>query len=297
MRLRRTLLWTNAVEPGKLEASIASNADCLVLDLEDGIVPAMKETARENTARALREKDFRGKEKAVRINGLDTEYGLKDLEAILPAGPNAIRLPKCESVEYVLRADKILGGFEKENGLSPDSIELILMLETAEGVRHAFEMAKCCGRVTAIGIGMEDLTADLGVKRYYELNSLDLLYARQKVVLDGKAAGVQVLDSCALFKDNLEFFREDTVLIKRHGFTGRSVNDISQVDLVNEVFTPTQEELDWSRRVIETYQAACGGTGDGDCRVDGIFIDQAVVDKAEHILNSMERIQKLAKEA
>lgn len=289
MKLRRTLLWVNGNDEEKFNKAVLSDADVLVFDLEDGIPAPQKAQARTMVAKFLR-RDVRGKERAVRINHLDTAEAALDLAAILPAVPDAIRLPKCETVEYVLRLDGILADFERANNLPQNRIEIILMIETALGALNCEKLATCCKRVTAMGIGMEDMTASLGLKRYYELNSHDLLYVRQKIVLAACAAGVQPLDACALFLGNVDYITKDTETIKRDGFVGRSVYDLQQVDAINAVFTPTLEEIDWSRRVLDTYDAA-KDSGISEIRVDGMYIDPPVIAKAQRILEQEKAIR------
>ncbi len=296
MKLRRTLLWVNGNDEEKIARAIASDVDCIGCELEDGLPAPQKDEARVITARALSEYDFRGKERAVRINHLDTPEAKKDLEAILPAVPDAIRLPKCESEEYVLRLDKILGDFEQANGLPENRIEIILMIETAKGALECEKLANCCRRITAMGIGMEDMTASLGLKRYYELGTNDLLYVRQKVVLAACAAGIQPIDSCVLFLGGLDYITKDTENIKRDGFVGRSVYDIGQVDAINAVFTPDAEEVDWARRVLDGYEAG-KRSGIAEIRVDGMYIDPPVLAKADRILEMKRMIEARKKEA
>lgn len=290
MKLRRTLLWVNGNDIEKLDAAIASNTDCIVFDLEDGVPHSIKDEARRITAQALRERAFRNKERVVRINHLDSPESKRDLEAILPSVPDAIRLPKCESVEYVLRLDRIITDFERENGLPDGRIEIILMIETALGLINSYEMASCTKRVTAMGIGMEDMTASLGLKRYYELGTHDLLYARQKLVVSAVAAGVQPLDACVLFLGNLDYMHEDTMNSRRDGFVGRSVYDVEQIDSINAAFAPAPEEIEWAKRIQKAYEDG-SRNGIAEIRVDGIYVDPPVVAKADRILELVRMIE------
>lgn len=291
MRLRRSLLWVNGYDKEKLKKGIESEVDSIVLDLEDGVTVPNKPEARAVTRDVLRNWDFKGKERVVRVNGLDTPFFEADLKEVLQALPDAVRLPKCESVEYVLKMDSILAKLEEENGLERDSIELILMIETPLGVMNSYEMARCCKRVTAMGIGMEDLTASMQVARQYELRSQDLLYARQKVVLSCKAAGVQAIDSGVLFSGDLDFYMQDCLNDKRDGFEGRSVGDLNHIPLVNKAFSPSDEEIDWAKRIIAAYDKAVADQI-SDVYVDGKYVDPPVVSKAALILERLDRINR-----
>lgn len=291
MRVRRSLLWVNGYDTEKLKKAIDSNTDTIVIDLEDGVTVPQKDEAREKAYEALKNWDFKGKERAVRVNGLDTPFFKDDLEKVLPAIPDAIRLPKCETVEYVLEMDRILTELEEKNGIAKNTIELILMIETPLGVMNSYELAHCTKRVTAMGIGMEDLTASMEVARHYELNTTDLIYARQKVILSAKAAGVQAIDSGVLFSGDLDFFMKDCLQDKRDGFEGRSVSDLNHIDLVNEAFSPTEREIDWAKRIIEAYENGVK-TGRSDIYVDGKYVDPPVVSKAELIMSRYHKISQ-----
>lgn len=290
MKLRRSLVWVSGYDLDKLKKAIDSNVDAIVLDLEDGVTVNQKPEARACAYKALKEWDFKGKERVVRVNGLDTEFFKDDLEQVLPAIPDAVRLPKCESVEYVLQMDRHLTELERKYGVPEGSIELILMIETAKGIMKCYEMASCCKRVTAMGVGMEDLTASMGVARNYQLGSQDLLYARQKLVLEAKAAGVQALDSGVLFSGDPDYMVQDTLKDKRDGFDGRSLSDLSHADIINQCFSPTKEEAEWAGHVIAAYQKAVE-EGRSNVEIDGKFIDPPVVAKAETI---MERLAQIA---
>lgn len=293
MRVRRSLVWVNGYDMDKLRAAIDSECDTIVLDLEDGVTVPQKAEARKKTFDALKNWDFKGKERAVRVNGMDTPFFKDDLE-VLEALPDAVRLPKCETVEYVLAMDKILGGLEKKHGLPENSIEIILMIETPLGIMNCYDLARCCKRVTAMGVGMEDLTASMQVTRNYELRSQDLLYARQKMILSCKAAGVQAIDSGVLFNGDLDFYYQDCLNDKRDGFEGRSVGDLNHIPLVNKAFSPSEKEIDWAERIIKAYNEATE-KGQSDVYVDGKYVDPPVVAKATLIMDRKRRIEEKSK--
>lgn len=261
----------------------------IVLDLEDGVVVSEKPMARECISNILKNRAPNAKEHAVRINAPGTSFYEMDLEAILPGVPDAIRFPKCETAEYVLQVDKRLDEYEKANGLPHNRIERILMIETPLGIMNVYEMAACTSRVTAVGIGMEDLTGAIGVPCYYELNSHDMLYAKQKLVLEAKAAGVQALDSGTLFLGELEYMEKDSVISRRTGFDGRSIKNVAQADVVNAAFSPTKEEIEWAKCIIDAYRQTVA-KGESDLYVNDRFIDPPVIMKANQILKRAELI-------
>lgn len=291
MRLRRTLVWVNGNDKSKLQAAIASNVDCIVLDLEDGVALPEKPEARRCAMEFLSEWDFKGKERVLRINPMDSDQVNLDYEVVEKGLPDAIRLPKCEDTGPILRLDSYLGDLEKKKGLAPNTIEIILMIETPLGIMRVYDMASCCERVTAVGVGMEDLTASMGVMRHYELGAPDLLYARQKMILEARAAGIQALDSGTLFNGDPEYMLQDSILDRRHGFDGRSVGDLAHVDVVNKAFTPSDEQADWAKRIIEAYARGVA-EGRSDVYVDGKFVDPPVVSKAEAIQERLRLIEE-----
>lgn len=284
MKLRRSLLFVNGNDPEMLTKGIESNADAIVLELEDGIPFSKKDEARIYTYKALTSVDFKGKERIVRINPYTSEYGKEDIRILLPARPDALRLTKCETPEYILGLDKIVTEYEKQNGLPHNEIEFILTIESPLGIINAYEMAKCTNRITAIGLGAGDLTCSMDIDRILEKDTLQLLYAKQKLVMDGKAAGVQIIDTTIISLDNMDNFVEyDTTFIKNLGFTGRSVSMLSHIDIINKCFTPNQQELVTAEKIIQAYKNSLK-TGQSDIFVDGHFVDLGIAERSKRML-------------
>lgn len=287
-RLRRTLLWTKGHKPEEVALALASNADCIVFECEDMVIPPEKEAALQGAAKAMREMDFRKKEKIIRPNDITTERGKRDLEVILPCKPDALRLPKCEDVKLLLELDAYMTEFEKKNKWEKNSIELILTLETPRGIRLAYELASCCDRITGMGVGAGDLTSAMGVDRDLTPGSLQLLYAKQKMIMDGKEAGVQLFDTTVLCKDMNsdsldEFIAKDTADNKKMGITGRSVSMLRHVDIINGVYAPTEAEVTLARKIIAGYEEGVKA-GISEIFVDGHFVDAPVIRKQEEVI-------------
>ena len=292
MHLRRSLIWVAGDNEAKLRRALGSEADVICFDLEDGVLPAKKEYARAQVKKNLAECDFRGRERAVRINSIESGLWQTDLDAILPSRPDAIRIPKSDSVEHVKLICDYIGAFERANGMKENSIEVILLIETALGVLNALQLCTCDKRITAVGIGMEDFTASLGVQRSYTPGSNQLLCAKQWLIMAAKAAGIQAIESSSLMPDNMEFLREDSEISKSFGFTGRSVSNPEQAVIVNEVFSPSGEDLEWAAEVKRHYQAYVE-THDDDQRIyNGAVIDSPVVVKADAIVELQKLIDK-----
>lgn len=300
MRVRRTLMFVNGYQRDKLEQAIASNVDCVVLELEDLCPPHMKEAARAGAVDALTNLDFRGKERIVRINDPRTPLGKADLAAILPARPDALRLPKCDTVEYVLDVDRQIAQAEEKYGFEPGSIELILVIENPLGVKNMYDLACCCPRVTGLNLGAGDMTSAMGVERDLTPGSTQLLYVKQKMIMASKLAGIQAHDTTVASPDPNdpaleEFVREDTKNDKIMGFTGRSVSMFSHIDIINAIYAPTREEYELAKKLIDGYQAAVDNGETGDVWIDGHFVDNPVLTMSQRLIDYYEQIK--AKEA
>ena len=296
MRVRRTNVMANGNDLEKIRAIIDSDADAIILELEDLCPLPQKDEARAWAARILREWDFRGTDKIVRINSPDTELGQKDLEAILPAVPDGIRLPMCESVGYVRAVDEQISAFERENGLPQDGIELILMIETPLGIRNCYELASCAPRITGVALGANDLANAMGIERDLTAGSPQFLYAKQKLVMDAKAAGVDVFDTIVVCRpDEIEqvgeYLRKDTEYIKLIGFSGRSVSRLEHVGIVNDIFAPDPEAVAHARKVVDGY-AAAEQSGVSNIFIDGKFIDPPILASAQRLLDYAAEIQR-----
>jgi len=295
VKVRRTLVFANGYDFDKIRAVIDSEADAITLELEDLCPEPRKDEAREGAVKVLREWDFKGTEKIVRINSPETERGKKDLEAILPAHPDAIRLPKCETVEYVKSVDAYMTAFEKNNGLPLNSIELILVIESPLGIINCYEMARCAKRITGVGLGAYDLCNEMNIDRDLTAGSVQLLYAKQKMVMDAKAAGVDVFDTTVVCPPGQadamnDFIAADTAAIKMMGFTGRSVSMLPHIPIVNRVFAPAESEVAHARRVITGWNDGLA-RGDREIYVDGKFIDPPIVERAQKLLSLHESIE------
>lgn len=290
--MRRTLLFVNGTDDRKFIAAVRSNADAIVLELEDGIPPSKKSEARDNVNKILMEQDFRGKERIVRVNPYYTDWGKMDVEVLLPARPDALRLTKCETAGQIREIDRVVTQFEKEQGLQANTIEFILTLETPLGIINAFELATSCPRVTAIGLGAGDLACSLDVDRLLQKDTVQFLYAKQRLVIAGKAAGVQIIDTTVISKDNVtDFVRHDTSFIRDLGFTGRSVSDLSHIDIINSCFTPSSPQVELAKKAISAYETAVQ-RGESDVFVDGVYLDPGIVDRYRRLLCYIKQIEE-----
>ena len=283
MKLRRSICYTQGYDLEGTKTLIEGVSDCILIDLEDSVPPPQKPLAREVSAKMLQDLDFQGKERVVRINSVDSEYYSLDMNEVIAVGlPDSIRIPKCEQVDDILMVDKTLTKIEKAAGLDKNTIDIWAMIESPIGIRNAYDIACCCERLTALTIGMEDLNRDMNIDRRYINSETDLLYARQKLVLDAKAAGVQVLDT-VLLVDNEEINNAYTLASRQTGFDGRAVFNEREAVFANKVYFPSAETFDWAKRVIEQFdEDAKKGV---PCIVDGKSICYAVYRKAQSLID------------
>jgi citrate lyase subunit beta/citryl-CoA lyase len=256
-------------------------ADAVILDLEDSVSPEEKDAARILVAKAIETLDFRDSEVMVRINPVHSG-GLSDLPVILAAGPDAVVVPKCESRDDVLIVDKVI------NETRPSKAVAILpMIESAKGILNAYEVACASSRVEAITFGGEDFTQDIGATRTKE--GKEIFWGRSMLVIAAKAAGVQALDTVFADLGDEAGLRRDTLEIKQMGFDGRAAVHPAQIEIIHEVFTPTEAELQYAADVIRASEKA-RRQGSGVAVVKGKMIDKPIIQRAQKILRIAQRL-------
>lgn len=267
--------------PNMMADCMIYGADTILLDLEDSVSLSEKDAARYLVKYALRYLDFGNTEVAVRINGMDTPYWQEDIKKIIPEKPDMIRLPKAETKEQIKRLDEEISMIEERSGIKVGNTKIMVSIESAKGLKNAYDIATASLRMVAVAIGGEDFTADLGVKRTREGN--ELLVARGELVLAAKAAKVDVIDSVFSNVDDEEGLRMETERAKAMGFTGKSVINPRQIPIVHDVFKPTQEEIEEAIKITGAIEEA-RKKGSGVISLNGKMIDKPIVEKAQRIL-------------
>ena len=263
-------------------------ADTVIFDLEDAVSISEKDAARQLVHNAIKRLDYPC-EVAARINHIQTPFGLSDLQAILPAKPDLIRLPKAESADDIKIIDQIITEAETMNGFAAGSIQMMAAIETAKGLMHAYEIATASPRMVALAIGGEDFIADLKTSR--SKGGQELFVARSHLLLAARAAGLQAIDSVFTDANDEETFIAETQMIKGLGFDGKSVINPRQVRLVKEIFSPTEKEIKHAERVLSAYKEALGRNS-GVIALDGKMIDTPIVNRAERVLAYAAAVQK-----
>jgi len=277
MRLRRSMLYVPGNMPGMLQNIPVFEADGVMIDLEDAVPLVEKDSARLLTRNFLKSYRERNKEMFVRINALDTPYAADDLREILPALPDGIRLPKADNPEIVERLDTLLTEGEERLGLPIGHFKIIPSIESAQGVLNCVETARASKRLVALAFGAEDYTASMEINR--TKTGEELFSARTQVVWAAKAAGVQAIDSIFSDVNDMEALRAETLLVKRLGFTGKSLVNPRQIEVIHEVFRPTVEEIQHALEVMDAIKRA-REMGTGVISLKGKMVDAPVVTRA-----------------
>ena len=220
---------------------------------------------------------FAGVEITVRINSIDTDYWKDDLDAIVPLKPNLIMPPKASCAEDIRTVDAYIAEVEKRCGMEVGTVKLIPLIETAMGVENAFAIASACPRVAAIFLGGEDLTADLRCKRTKSGNEID--YARKRLVVAARAAGVDVYDTPFTDVNDDEGIITDAEYAKSLGFSGKSAIAPRHVKVINEVFSPSIKDIEYAKLVFEAIRIG-KEHGKGAVSLRGKMIDKPIVERA-----------------
>ena len=279
--MRRSMLFLPGNNPNMLINGSCLGADAVIFDLEDAVSPAEKDAARILVRNTIRYMDFRGCEVIVRINSTDTPYWKQDLDAIVPQQPGLILLPKTGSARDVQEADAYITKLEQSLGLAPNTVGLMPLIETALGVENAFAIATAAKRVQALFLGAEDLTADLRCKRTKEGREIE--YARTRLVMAARAAGVEVYDTPFTDVNDDAGIRVDAAYAKALGFSGKASISPRHVGVINEVFSPTQADIDYAYEVMDAI-ALAKEQGKGAIALRGKMIDAPIVTRAEQTI-------------
>lgn len=285
MKASRSMLYIPGDAPGMIQNTPAFGCDSVLLDLEDAVALTEKDGARDITAGFLREFDFKNLFVTVRINGADTEFFEDDLNEIIPCAPAAVRLPKCNGPADVLAADERISEIEKRCGMKAGGVKIHAMIETALGLEMAFATASASRRVTALTLGGQDLTADMGVQKTKE--GRELFYARCRVSAVAHAAGIDCYDTVWADLQDSEGLLRETREIVGLGFTGKACIHPSQVPVIHKAFTPSDKELRKAMRVVEAAERA-KREGKGVISVDGKMVDAPIVARSMHLLELAE---------
>ena len=279
-----------------VEKALASEADAVFLDLEDAVAPDSKAAARGDVVSALEELDWRGRPGLFRANALDTSYFYRDLiEVVEEAGDSldAVMIPKVNRPEDLHAVSILLSQLELAMELEKGKIKLEAQIESAEGLANVDSIANATDRLTALHFGPGDFAASMGMPQT-SIGVMDewdeaypghrFHYAMQRIVVAARAAELRVLDGPVADYRDEEGLRRSCLIARSLGFDGKWCIHPAQIGIVNEVFSPTDREVEWAKKVVAAYEEASAG-GSGSVSVDGQMIDAASIRMARTTLD------------
>lgn len=283
-RLRRSMLFVPGNNPGMVRDAHIYGSDSIMFDLEDSVAVTEKDAARFLVYNALTHLKYGSKELVVRINDLSSGLGVADLEAIVRARPDVIRLPKTECARDVIDCEREIERIERAAGIPVGRTGMMAAIESARGVLNAYEIATASKRLIGIALGAEDYVTDLKTTRS---DGTELFFARNMILNAARAAGIDALDTVYSDVNNEEGFIAEATLIKKLGFNGKSVINPRQIPPLHRVFLPSEKELNKARAIMEAIEEA-NARGSGVASLNGKMIDKPVVLRAQYLLELAE---------
>ena len=265
INVRRSFIFTPGLKPEMFPKAIASGADMVCIELEDGIAIKDKDEARGNTIKALETLEVKsGVELVVRVNCQRTKFGLLDLEAFVSSKTKAkaIMLPKVKTPDEITFIDDLL----TDCGLDTD---LHVIMETNEALENIYEIAHASKRIVALYFGGVDMAAELRVPNEYK----NLIYARSKLVHAGASVGVDVIDVPYLDLEDMDGMKKEAELVRDLGFTGKGSIHPKQINMLNEIFTPSKEEIIKAKKIVDQFNKSDTGL----VVIDGKLIEKPVL--------------------
>lgn len=287
LRPRRSVLYLPGANPRALEKSRSLAADGLILDLEDAVAPDAKEAARANVAQALAAGGFGAREVIVRINQIESPWGLDDLAALAAHPPHAVLLPKVESADEVEKLELLM----ERVGLA-DRVAIWCMLETPKGILRGEAICASSPRLACLVMGTSDLVKDLRAR--HTALRLPLLTSLGLSVLAARAAGAAILDGVHLDLADAAGFEAVCAQGVELGFDGKTLIHPSQIEPCNRIFSPNPDEIEIARRIIAAF-AEASAKGQGVTVVDGRLVESLHVENARRVVALAQAIEEMAK--
>ncbi len=279
-RLRRTMMFLPANNPAMITDAHIYNPDSIMIDLEDATSINQKDAARFLVYHALKNIDYGKTETVVRINGIDTPFGRDDIRAVVKGGVDVVRLPKTDTAKEIIEVDRLITEAEKECGREGQTL-IMAAIESATGILNVKDIALASPRMMGIALGAEDYVTNLKTTR--SKHGWELYYAREAIVLAARNAGIYCFDTAYADINNIEGFRKEVQFIKDLGFDGKSCVHPKQIEIVHEIYTPSQKEIEKSIKIINGAKEA-ETKGSGVISVDGKMVDGPIITRAYRIL-------------
>jgi citrate lyase subunit beta / citryl-CoA lyase len=281
-RTRRSMLFVPGANAAMVSNAFIYNADALMFDLEDSVILREKDAARRLVYHALQHPLYQDRETIVRVNALDSEYGLHDLEAVVRGGVDIVRLPKTDTAQDVIDIETEIARIEAECGREPGSTGLLAAIESAQGITQAVAIAHASPRLIGIALGAEDYVRNLRTER--SPDGVELLFARCSILQAARSAGIQAFDTVYSDANNDAGFLHEAAHIKQLGFDGKSLINPRQIDLLHNLYAPTQKEVDHAQMVVDAAEASAR-EGRGVVSLNGKMVDSPVIERARLVLS------------
>lgn len=281
MRARRALLYMPGDDRHKIEKAITLEVDCICMDMEDGVALNHKDTARRTIAQALCELNLGHSERLARINPVGSGLEIDDLDAVLPARPDGIVVPKVETLSQLTWVGDRIESAELSYGWPVNSIRMIAIVESAKAILLNLTQIAAHPRLDALIFGAEDFAADIGAIR--TADAWEIFYARSAVVTAAAAFDLQAIDMVTVEFRDIEKIRAEAQFGAQMGYSGKQVIHPDQVQPVQEAFTPDDESIAAARRLIEAFKEH-QSKGTGAFALDGKMIDMPLIRSAQRVL-------------
>jgi citrate lyase subunit beta/citryl-CoA lyase len=265
-----------------IQKAYTSTADAILLDIEDGVLPVEKADARRMIAQALRAPES-GPLRYVRVNALTTPWLKDDLEAVVGPGLTGVCLTKVVTAQDILTTASLLEALETERGMVPGSIRILAAVESARGILNSLAIADSHPRVVGLMFGAEDYALDLALGTRREKEASELIFARSHLVNAATAAGVLSIDGVFPNLNDPEGLLSDVMQARRLGFTSKSTFNPRQLDVINQLFSPQPDEIEYARKIADAFKEA-EARGDASVAVGGQLVDRPIVLRALRIL-------------
>lgn len=279
--VRRSMMFLNTQRASLVKDPYVYGPDCVILDLEDAVSISEKDSARIQLYNTLKYLDYGDVEKWVRVNTIDSEYFAEDVRAAVAGGCDGIRIPMCETKEQVEIAEEHVKKAEEEFGLEEGSVMLMAALETPLSIINCYEICKASDRLMGVALSGGDFARTMHATT--TKTGEEYFMARSQIVLAARAAGVMCFDTVYTDLDDEETLRKETQMIKNMGFDGKSIINPRQIDIVHDVFTPSEKEIEHAEHLIIAVEEA-KKEGVGVLIVDGRMVDIAHVEGAKRTL-------------
>jgi citrate lyase subunit beta / citryl-CoA lyase len=284
MELKRSWMFVPGHRQKMIDKALGLNTDVIMLDIEDGVAPNEKDTARKLIGEALgRERASKAPARFVRINAIGHARMDADLAAVVRPGLDGLVLPKVETAEEVRKVGSILDAREPALKMERGGVKLLVAIESPRGLLSAPAIAACSPRVVGLMFGAEDYGREMGLPTKREGEAQDMLYARSALAVAAASAHVQAIDGVWVDLKDMDGLHRFAQQSRRLGFSGMSLIHPSQIDPINSLFSPTRDEIEYATQVVQAFEEA-NARGDGSISFGGQLIDRPIVERARRTL-------------